>query len=302
MRSTLMAGVVGMLWFAGAAAQGQDAPPSRGQPAQRTPPLKGPEVRQNRPPTNEAFSESTKRRGGDGLPMRTYAEILGKLRAADAPANVRLSPDQEQKIGAIEKEFREAAKAYGEKARRGAASGDGGTVGGKKANRTDPNAGGEMSMVGEAMRAEAPRPGDYQTRIWAMLSAPQREFVQGELEKARQDQVKKRSEAEMQKRLAERAKANDGQMATPGEPGVAARPNAPARPGQNPATQAQRERARRIIERLAQLPADERERILSRLEQELDRRAGEGKAGEAPRRRGAPKPAPEMGDVNVPKP
>lgn len=291
MRRTWMVGVMGIGLACGAAAQGQEAPSARQDKA----PLKGPQVRQNRPPTNEPFSEGGKRRERDGLPMRAYAEILGKMKGDAAPAAIRLSADQEQKIAAIEREFREAARAVAERAREG----------GKRANRSDQNAGAEMQMDEarrEEMRKEAPRPGDYQTRVWALLSTAQREFVQGEVERMRQELVKQRTEQEAQKRLAQR---------TPGEPakpGLA--PNA-GTPGSSPAQPgAQRERARRIVERLAQLPADERERILTRLESELDRRLGESKPGDQPkpdgqnqpRRRTQGKPAPDMNDVTVPKP
>ncbi|MBL9031979.1 MAG: hypothetical protein JNM80_09765 [Phycisphaerae bacterium] len=286
MRRTWMISVVGIGLAWGAAAQGQEAPPARQDKA----PLKGPEVRQNRPATNEPFSESAKRRERDGIPMRAYAEILGRMKSDAAATSIRLSADQEQKIAAIEREFREATRAFGERVREGT----------KRANRSDPNAPGEMQMDEarrEEMRREAPRPGDYQTRIWALLNPAQRQFVQAEVERARQELVKQRTEQEAQKRLAQRQAGTE-----PAKPSAGARPAAPS--GDAAVQPAARERARRIVERLAQLPPDERERILARLEAELDRRLALPAAGDQtqPRRRPQAKPAPDMSDVTVPWP
>ncbi len=232
-------------------AQGQDAP---SRPDDRKPPLQGPAVPQNRPPhVDDQFGDGMKP-GKEGrreavIPMRAYAEVIDKLRGEKAPADIRLSAEQEHQIGAIEQEFRDAAKEFAQKMRQ------------ERGQNQDKPQGDKPERPRREMAQEfersGPKPGDYQTRVWAALNPKQQTFVKGELDKIKEDLQKRRGEEYMQRRLEQR-KGTD-QQAGP-------RPVA----GDQPAPM--RERAQRIMRRMSQLPAEDRERILKRLEDELDRR------------------------------
>jgi hypothetical protein len=191
-------------------------------------------------------------RTGPMIPMRSYAEIIDKLRGDQAPAGLGLSDEQDHKIGAIEQEFREAAKEFAQKMRQ--------ERGAQGAPPPDEKAGkGERPRreMAQEMMKNGPKPGDYQTRIWATLNEKQQVFVKTELDKVREDLQKKRGEEMMNRRL-EQKKGDKG----------AAKP-AEGRPGEASPV---RERAQRIMRRMAQLPPEDRDRLLKRLEEELDRR------------------------------
>jgi hypothetical protein len=257
--------------------------------AQSNNPLSGPPVKSDRPAhLQDRFSEGG---GGDkrgpmndrGVPIRAYMDIIAKLRAGDTPANLRLSDEQQKKIEAIAEEFRQSVRAYAEKMRdepgagprpappreQGAKPGDpqptppGGE--GKRPNRER----------AEEFRRNGPKPLDAEVKIWALLTEPQQKFVDGEVQKLRQEMEQRQSEQYVQRRLRQRQ---------PGEPNQPGQPPA-AGPGQPPPgdAAAPRERYRRIMERLQQLPPEERDRILQRLEAELDRRAGQTGQPPAPR-------------------
>src|SRR5579862_8967084 len=163
-------------------------------------PLSGPTVTQDRPAgLGGQFAEGKVDRKGpmaDRVPMRLYAQAIDKLRGESAPEGLRLSPDQDKRIAAIEDEFRETMKAYVQKARQ-----EGG-LGARKR----PAAGGEEPMVpegpaGEAQRAKmqelmrnAPNPTDAQVKIYALLNPGQQKFVEAEVAKGQAEIQKKRAE------------------------------------------------------------------------------------------------------------
>lgn len=261
MRSRSGLGFVSALVTLVGAAHGQDAPP---RPEDQRPPLQGPRVPQNRPPhVDDEFGggmKEGKERRGMAIPMRAYAEVIGKLRGENAPQDLRLSEDQEHKVGAIEQEFREAAKEFAQKMR-------------EDRGQRPPQ--GEAPGKGERPRREmvdqfaknGPRPADYQTRIWAVLNPKQQDFVKRELDKVTDEMQKRRGEEYVQRRLDQR-KGPDGKQDGKQDAKPDAKPGE-QRPGEGTPM---RERAQRIMRRMQQLPADERERILKKLEEELDRR------------------------------
>lgn len=245
-----------MVAFAGSA-HGQDAPARKDD----RPPLRGPAVQQNRPPhVDDQFTDGMKggkeNRREPMIPMRAYAEVIGKLRGDKAPEGLRLTEEQEHKIGAIEQEFKEAAKEFAQKMREERGSdGPPPAEKGKKGEQAP-----RREQAQEVMK-NGPKPSDYQTKVWAVLSEKQQEFVKVELGKVRDELQKKRGEEMMQRRINEKrgvkGDAPDQKNAQP----VAPENGPPIR-----------ERAQRIMRRMAQLPAEDRERILKRLEEELDRR------------------------------
>jgi hypothetical protein len=175
--------------------------------------------------------------------MRAYNDVINKLRGEKAPADLRLSQSQEEQIGSIEQEYREATRAAAQQ------------------NREQRRGqGGEdrpmREMVQEAMRS-GPRPGDYQTKIWAVLNEKQQAFVKVELDKVRDDLEKRRSEEAMKRRMEQRQPQQAGQPARPNA-------QAPATPERRPTAgddevRPLRDRGIRLIRRIAQLPPEERE-------------------------------------------
>lgn len=266
--AALAAGVAGLLLSAGAALAQQA-------------PLSGPTVTQNRPDFDDRFSgtEDSGRAarkepmGNRPVPMRAYMDAVMKL--GDQPAELHLTSDQQQKINSIVQDFRTAMRSAAPKR-----AADDATP--PAQNQPNPAEAGKGQRPGkgarEALRQAAPIVADYETRIYAVLTLPQQKFVDGEVQKVRADMEQRAGEEYMKRQLNKKAK--------PGEPGAASPPDA-----------AQRERAARIIERLRQLPPDQRDQVLQLLEKELDRR---GVPQAEPRDRGVEKPAPTTDEIPVP--
>lgn len=266
------------------------------QPSEK--PLGGPPVKSNRPKDMEGqFSEGKGDRRGamaDRVPARVYLQAVNKLRGDGAPTDLRLSPVQEEKINAIQEDFRKQAKQAQDKMRE------------ERARTPQPKPGEEPMQPApgdpqrrregapdrarqEELRRLAPNAEDIQVKVWAVLTEPQQRFVQKEVEIAKAEIDKRRGEEYMQRQI-EQQKSK--------QPGAGAPPGPPAQPG--PPTPEGRERARRIMEKLQQLPPDQREQILKRLEDELDRRAQQNRGGQGDG--GQRKPPPKMDDVKVPPP
>jgi len=258
MRHYTLGMALGLVLMSGSAL-GQEAPAPTEKPA----PLQGPRVQENRAPhVQDDFSDGMKAREGrmgPQIPMRAYSEVIGKLRGEQAPEGLRLSEDQEQKLGAIESEFREATRAYAQQQRQQRAAND------QPRRPAAPPEGEAKPDAQQRPRREAmqemmrsgPKPGDYQTRIWAVLNEPQQAYVKVELDKVRDELVKRRGEEMMQRRIEQQRKA--APSATPDRP--AAEPERPIR-----------ERVQRLMRRMAQLPEAERDQLIKRLEDEMDRR------------------------------
>jgi len=247
--------------------------------AQSDKPLSGPPVTTDRPShLQDSFSNDAKEGKREpmnerGVPMRQYLDIIGKLRGEGAPEGLRLSAEQDTKIDAIADEFRQAVRAYAEKAR-----GEDGPAVRRRGQRApapvDAKPGGKetepMDEAGqrpranrermEELRKNAPKPVDYELKMWALLSKPQQAFVDGEVDKLRQQREKEMGEEYMKRQIEKRR----------GEK-TAAPVSDPGRPGAEGGG-AVRERVQRVIERLRQLPPEQREEVLRRLEEELDKR------------------------------
>jgi hypothetical protein len=280
-------------------------------------PLAGPPVKQARPPMFEegmGAKEGKDRMGQQGIPAREFARIIDTLRGDQVAPSLRLSAEQSDSIRQIESDFRRQVREFEQKARaqeqkqRSASGPADGKDGGAPAA---PNAAKRRANAArlEEFRRSGPKPAEAQARIWAVLTEPQQRFVQGEVDKVQKEIDDRRSDAYMQRELQKR-KAKDAAPAGP-----AARPARPGAPGERSAADApQRERFRRIIEKLQRLSPQEREEVLRKLEADLERLApGDapaplnrpGRAGQRGRGadRGAEdKPAPHIDDVTVPSP
>jgi hypothetical protein len=112
------------------------------------------------------------------------------------------------------------------------------------------------------MMQNGPNMGDYQTRIWAALNEKQQAHVKVELDKVRDELQKRRGEERMQREV-EQKKG--------GKPGAGQAPSRPLAGGEAE-MRPLRERAQKLMRRIAQLPEEDRNRLLTRLEEEMDRR------------------------------
>ncbi|MFM9997132.1 MAG: hypothetical protein ACKVU4_15190 [Phycisphaerales bacterium] len=308
---------------------GAAMPAAAQQERRPEPPLSGPRVREQRiPGVEQGFSEG-RREAGPGrremvIPHRVFMQAIGALRGDGehaADESLRLTPEQDDKIAALDREFRESMRAFteqsrgeqpeaGRRARR--APGDAGAPSEMPADRVRervdrPEGGPDGAPSPErrrerldAMRENAPRPTDTHTKMFAVLDQPQRAFVKERVDAWRKQTEERMGEEYMQRRLRERQPEGAPPQGQPrpgaGRPG-ADRPGAD-RPGQGrpgadrpgapdqdqPGAAPQRDRVRRLIERLGQLPPEERERILSRIEAALDQRLSEGAGPRGPRR------------------
>ncbi len=247
-------------------ALGQEAPARPEKP-----PLQGPTVKENRAPhVDDQFADGMKQgRMGPQIPMRAYADVIGKLRGEQAPADIRLSEEQEKKLGAIEQEYRDAVKAFTQQTReergegqprRGPKGGGGGAEGG---GGKGGGGGGQRREMAQEIMKNGPRPSDFQTRIWAVLNEKQQAHVKVELDKVRDEMVKRRGEEYMQRRIEQQKGGKPQDGAQPPRPGAAG-PEGEPRP--------LRERGMKLMRRIAQLPEAEREQLIKRIEAELDRR------------------------------
>jgi hypothetical protein len=280
MNTVKLLGMVGAVAMAAGGALGQDAP------------LKGPPVKQDRPAgLGGQFSEGKEDRKGpmtERVPMRIYAEAIDKLRGESAPEGLRLSEQQNLQIRQIEANFRNTMQEYVRRTREENAAK--GKPAGQEADQMTEET--RRARAQELVR-NAPNPTDAQVKVYALLSPEQQKFVQAEVAKAQGEMEKRRSEEYAQRLL----KKKQGDGAKPPEAQAPAAPDATLNLGPEG-----RERARRIIERLQQLPPEEREQILRRLEAELDRRAtgGDGQRRRPPQGEG--KVPPRIDDVKVPQP
>jgi hypothetical protein len=269
-------------------AQGQ---PERGGRPER--PMGGPAVERSRPAqVEERFSQPMGpggREAGMGqrvtVPHPEFMAVVWMLSDQEAPEALRLNGEQEKKIAELDREFQDASRAHSQRvrelarpnadaaapttdarrgetpARRGADGADGERPG--RPDAAPPAPGPERRRLSEEdrerieqLRQSAPRPAEAQAKIYAQLTDTQRIFVQEEIEDRRRVLERQRDEEMMRRRAAMR---DGGGMEGRG----------------GPEAMAQRQRVGRIFQRLQQMPPEERDRIMIRLEQELDRRAKE---------------------------
>lgn len=284
-----------------------------GQPGE--PVLRGPKVEEGSVPgESRAFGESLAR-GASEIPHRVFLRALDSLRGPEAPAEVRVSAEQEGALREAEgafrrdqaeyfarhrEEIRALAGALGVEApvnipahrlvellrsRVRAEAGSGRPGGGTEAGAmTDPKEQARVEAIGRLreLAEGAPKPRDLHVRLWAVLNEAQREHVLSLL-RAHRDGA-----------MAERR----GQLGLSGEMGGAMQ-GAP-----KPITDINDPRLPEAVrERLAGLSERERARVLERLNERL--RQGwrqEGRGGDGGRPGRETKPAPSMDEVPVPPP
>ncbi len=306
----VITGLVGLVasWIAPAALAGGQESGS----GSTTSPLSGPEVKDREVPgSRSTFGEGMKDRKmrTRPTPHPLFMRVIRSLGAEETPENLRLDQEQVRKIRAIEEELGQAARAFrdehageikalrekadmpgddrdGPGARRRGADGEGappppppeGAPRGRRGAGQDENVSPEAQAARQELRAliqNGPKPDDYEAKMWAVLSEPQRALAKERLEKAK---------AEFQRREMEHA---DG----PPVKGAKDAQGADARRLRD-MTPEQRRAA------LEKMTPEQREELRKRVQ---ERRAqGAGQRGRAPQPQD--KPTPDMDDVKVPRP
>jgi hypothetical protein len=255
-------------------------------------------------PTDRAGKRAAGAKGDPRMRHRAFMDALRSLEGDEVAPDLQLTTDQRTKIDAIDAELRAAAESFksthqadidalrekvGEVRGKGADKRAGNNAGkGKgrtRADRADTPPSADAAMTDEstrnadiaaareqlkALRASAPNPEDFHTRIWAVLSAPQQALVQSRLDD--DSQPSPRGVEDSPRR---------GEAGPPQADRVRG-----AAPPPDPA------RFDRLMERFHALPPDAQARIIERIEEMLSRMEN---------RRG-PRPAPSMDDVDVPPP
>ncbi len=308
-------------------------------------PLGGPSVETKvAPGSNGTFGSgagSAKARGEREIPAREFMRAVETALGADAPEGVRATPELEQKIRAIGSEFAAAQRAYMQQNREALAQMRQLERPAKK-DANKPDAPGDESMKGtepamsdedraalierlREVRDKAPKAADAHTKVWALLSEPQRAAVQVKLD-ALHKEMQERDNANYVKRRAA-AKAGEGPnaspaTATPGNKPKAQKSEAPAEPAsaqpakpaagskpesapaRAPIAAEQRERLMRLFERMS---PEQREELLRRVEERMNAGTGAanppaGRARRAAGPGGDAKPAPDMKTIELPAP
>lgn len=267
-------GVIAAAALAGLAGQ------AWGQPAEQKPVLQGPPVDSRQVPGVEPRFGEPMERARDmrrELPPRVFQDALNGLRGEAAPEEVRLTPEQETEIDGLLEEYRGAMRAHVQQRR-----GELGEEDRQKLRRAlrerrqgdrEPGPEGEgrpMAPEGgepgegrarmDELRRGMPRFSDWQVKIWAELTEPQRAIVEGKLAEARERMEERQGREYLERRMRQRQGA--------GQAGPRPRTDRPPEGGA-----ATPERLRRLAARLQELPPEEQDRILRRLEDELDRRS-----------------------------
>ena len=220
--------------------------------------LQGPKVVEDKMPgTQESFMQDGDRVIRDQTPQRLVEAALRKLLADDAPENVRPSKEQAEQIRAIEADARGAIRRYtadhAEEIRRltriieaSATRGEDrmgeATMQEQTSSRDVERARARLLEI----RQGAPSPADAQTRIWRLLNADQRVFVEAELARLRTAMEDRMREAYVERRMREQQGSSD--TAPPQRP-MARLDFLPEE----------------LRQRIAALPPEQRERLIVRL-------------------------------------
>ena len=164
----------------------------------------------------------------------------------------------------------------------------------------------ERAAVRERLRElerQAPQPEELYTKIWEELTEPQRAAVDAKLDAFRAERAKEREESMVRRRVRERrTDMPPAEMAL----GREMMQRGPAATDEDaPAARDRRQRMERLMRVFSRLPAEEQERILSRLEErarQLETDRPVPSRPEQQRRRPERRPPPSMDEVNIPTP
>jgi hypothetical protein len=262
-------------------------------------PLKGPPVSERDVPgVVPSFGEpgEMQRRMGERLPPQAVREaIRSAVLADDADPALKATPEQKQQLETIvadfeksAREFRQANAKQVEELRRQVGP-RGPRDGGAETPETPERAAAREKL--REIQAQAPKPEDALTKVWAVLRPEQKKAVETELSTLRDKMARERQE-DYVRRNARRAGPEGGPMSrTPDEPGMGAGPG-PRGPGggrdmdDRPAPpRSVAERRERLLMLFDRMTPDQQMELLRRLE-DRDRDGARGPGGPPRERRG----------------
>ncbi len=277
-RETLMAALVATTAWTAARAQSEPA-------------LKGPEVKDHEVPgVREQFADGED--VGKGMrqvrmPMPVFLDALKGIQGDEAPAAVRATPELETKVKELIQKFEADRRAYmtghreeirklrQEGSTKAPQQGTGEGVMSESAaqGQGKPRAARQASLEKlRELEKGAPKVEDLYKQVWEQLSEPQRQAVDARLNVWRERAAKEREERYVQERVNRKAQGEGAAGKGLMPPGV----NRPASPGAAPSrdpgtssAESLRSRRERLMRAFEQLPPEEQERILDRLEQRL---------------------------------
>lgn len=249
---------LGLIVCAGICMSAVAAPPSDGGAPSDV--LKGPSADPRTPPTSPGVfgDPSESRPGRPAANSRARYDLFQKSLAAlmhdDAPAGLRLSPEQSERVRAIQHEFRQANEAFfrehqeeirkirrqtGDqeqgrpRERPGAQPSDGGdrkpANGAEPVRKENPSAPSRKSDLSaderdelmrrlRALEEQRPDPGPFQARAWDILREDQRAHLTAHMEREAEAIAKRRGEERLKKEQEERAKSPAKKQGGPGAP------------------------------------------------------------------------------------
>ncbi len=238
-------------------------------------PLGGPNATDRRPPVGEQgfdggpVQQQKKWMADRGIPMPEYLAVINSLKDSATPANLKLTSEQDKQIQSINDGFKSEMDAFREKMRSQRRDGGGMDQNTPPADKGEREA---MRSRMEEMRAALPKPADAQTKMWATLTPDQQKHLQPELDKVKADVENRRVDQVGNRRAGNRRPGEGG----PGGAGFGAGGG---------------ERGMRLMQRLRALSPEDREKVLSKLEEELNKVDG-----------GAQAPAPGPNGNQLPPP
>jgi len=243
---------------------------AQGPPSDET--LRGPKVNDRAVPgVSTDFGERTGKpdkfqRGDPRIAHRQFMDAIHSLEADDIAADLRITEDQLAQIDAIDKELRAALESFradhqaeidelraksgelrDERRERRSDRPEGPPTKEDKARAKAAKADPEVQAAKEKLKAlkeSGPKPEDYHTRMWAVLSAPQQALAQSRLDSMRDDR-RERATDEMRERRTPRSERSPDSDTRPRGP-RGGRPDGPPQPdGRDGAPRAQFDRAPR---------------------------------------------------------
>jgi hypothetical protein len=255
--------------------------PALAQNDRPAPPLKGPVVKDGSVPgENRSFGgggKGLRERAQQETPHRLFMAALGSLRGEQADPAVRLSPEQDDKLRAIDREFQASVEAY--KAAHAAEFRDlvaklppddrkrvGEFFGGRRPaallrpntpqsepmdamKDADPKAAEDARARLRELIAGAPQPGEVHAKMYAVLSESQRPVFQAELERLKKEMLDRRAPGKIEKQVDKKSPdaAKDGGPMSLDDPRI---PAAARERIKNLPPDQQREAFRKLRERL----------------------------------------------------
>ena len=262
-------------------------PPKEGEPV-----LGGPKVTELQSPgAGRTFDGKAagQRYATPDLPLPRYVQIVRETLGDAAPAQLRLTADQNQQIRDAERTFRETQRKFlganageADKLRKEAGQKRAAVAkGGDSRNDADrmdaeiaqtpagakPDAKADATERAKKMRQAAPRPAEVHAKIWSVLTPEQQAAVKPKLDAATETMARERATKEAERRVERQIKEREAKEAK-GEAAPAKNKRADAvEKFKQASPETQAEMKAKFLERYKQLPPEQQDRIRAKLKE-----------------------------------